>query len=290
MIVGVVDIGTNSMRLLIASEQGDIGRWVEVTGLGKGVDATGELSAQGIQRSIEAFERFATLMAQHDVVRRDAIATSASRDARNREEFFDEAERALGVRPRVISGDAEAAYAYAGAVSDPDDDSVVSDIGGGSTEFVSSNGSISVDIGSVRLSDRHLGRLPPGDSHVRSAVELIRELFEPVTVRMGDRLIGVAGTWTSLSAISQDLAEYDREAVHGHVLGLGPLHSVVSELSTLSLEETAAIPSLDPARAPVILAGGLIALEVMELLEVEEAHVSEKDTLDGLAAELLDLR
>ena len=290
MIVGVVDIGTNSMRLLIASEQGDIGRWVEVTGLGKGVDATGTLSAQGIQRSIEAFERFATLMAEHDVVRRDAIATSASRDARNREEFFDEAEQALGVRPRVISGDAEAAYAYAGAVSDADDGSVVSDIGGGSTEFVSSRGSTSVDIGSVRLSDRHLGRLPPGDSQVRSAVELIRELFEPVTVRTADRLIGVAGTWTSLSAISQDLAEYDREAVHGHVLGFGPLHSVVSELSTLSLEETAAIPSLDPARAPVILAGGLIALEVMELLEVEEAHVSEKDTLDGLAAELLDLR
>ncbi|MEX2133658.1 MAG: exopolyphosphatase, partial [Acidimicrobiia bacterium] len=153
--VGVVDIGTNSMRLLITSRHAEVGRWVEVTGLGRGVDRTGRLAESSIAASLEAFAGFGSLMDSHGVNRRKAIATSASRDAENRDEFFERARVVLGVMPTLVSGEEEAAYAFEGATSGLDDrsDVVVSDIGGGSSEFVTIDSSVSVDIGSVRLTE-----------------------------------------------------------------------------------------------------------------------------------------
>ena len=289
MNVGVVDIGTNSMRLLITDGLSEVGRWVEVTRLGRGVDQTGVLDGEAIENTIEVFSRFGKLMTEHGVVKRSAIATSASRDAANRDTFFDRAESVLGVRPELISGEREGRLAFAGALSSDSFPGriVVSDIGGGSTEFVTDSDVTSVDIGSVRLTERHLRERPPTKEQLsHSLIEIARQ-FGDIEVGSAETHIGVAGTWTSLAAISQDLEVYDSKKVHGHVLTNAALDVVVEKLRGMTVEETAAIPSLDPARAPVILAGATVATVVTEVLGVSETVVSEHDTLDGVAFELL---
>lgn len=290
MRVGVVDIGTNSMRLLIADRDGEIGRWVEVTGLGRGVDTTGVLSMEAIDETLAVFNRFGDLMDSAQVGQRYAIATSASRDASNREEFFAKAERLLGVRPTLISGEEEARLAFEGAtrattLTPP---IVVSDIGGGSTEFVTEDGGVSIDIGSVRLTERSLPNRPATAAELEAARSLVDSMFEDVTYEAAT-LVGVAGTWTSLSAVAQDLPHYSREAVHGHHLSAGALDRLLGSLAGKTLDETAAIPSLDPKRAPVILAGAVVAEAVMRRLDSDEVIVSERDTLDGVANRLLSL-
>lgn len=290
MKVGVVDIGTNSIRLLITDGVEESGRWVEVTGLGKGLDQTGRLSPSAMDATTEVLERYGSLLDQKGAGRRLAIATSASRDALNRDEFLDRCQRALGVRPTLISGHEEARLAYEGATAGLEVEAplVVSDIGGGSTEFVWAGGEVSVDIGSVRLTDRVLDERPAADEDVSEARALVRLMFEEVSGIAGE-LAGVAGTWTSLAAIDQNLGAYDREKVHGHVLTRAAVEGLVSRLSGLTMEETASIPSLDPKRAPVILSGAVVAAGVMECLEADRATVSESDTLDGAARRLLAL-
>ncbi|REK41113.1 MAG: Ppx/GppA family phosphatase [Actinobacteria bacterium] len=292
MKVGVVDIGTNSMRLLITSGEEEVGRWVEVTGLGKGVDASGRLSGEAMERTIEVFDTFGRLMEREGVTRRTAIATSASRDASNREDFFDRAESALGVRPTLITGETEAGYAFAGATRGREDLAgvVVADIGGGSTELVDRERSISVDVGSVRLTDRILTDRPPSPEQLRAAIDHVRGVLHDQADFDARSLVGIAGTWTSLAAIAQELPEYDRDAVHGYVMTRSEVAAVLDRLSTLTIEETAALSSLDPKRAPVILAGAVIAQEVVVALDVDAVEISEMDTLDGVAAEMLDLR
>ena len=292
MNVGAVDIGTNTVRLLITDGVHEAGRWVEVTGLGRGVDATGELGGEAIDRTIQVLAGFGHLMDRYGVADRRAVATSASRDATNREELFDRAETALGVRPVLISGDEEARLGYEGAAGAVGSETAytVCDIGGGSTEFVSSETSISVDIGSVRLSDRCLPVRPARPGHLAAARHVVAGLFERVEIERVGQVVGVAGTWTSLCAISLDLSEYDRESVHRSMLGASAVEGLVVRLAAMTAEETAAIPSLDPKRAPVILAGALIASAVYETLGVGEVVVSESDTLDAVAARLLAIR
>jgi exopolyphosphatase / guanosine-5'-triphosphate,3'-diphosphate pyrophosphatase len=286
--VGVVDIGTNSMRLLITSGHAEAGRWVEVTGLGAGVDRTGRLSESSIAATLEVFARFGTLMERHGVNRRTAIATSASRDAENRDVFFERARVLLGVMPTLISGEEEARYAFEGATSGLDDRSgiMVSDIGGGSSEFVSIDFSASVDIGSVRLTERTLTDRPASREQLEIAAAHVRGSFGDVP-RDSERSIGIAGTWTSLAAIALELSRYESDLVHGFKLGAPDLERLVEMLARMTAEETAAIPALDPKRAPVILSGAVIAREVLRHLELDEITVSERDTLDGVAAELL---
>jgi exopolyphosphatase / guanosine-5'-triphosphate,3'-diphosphate pyrophosphatase len=286
--VGVVDIGTNSMRLLVTDGSLDVDRRVEVTGLGRGVDRTGVLSPAAIEESLAALARFRAEMDRAEVEKRAAIATSASRDAANREEFFDLAESALGVRPSLITGKEEARLAFAGATRQVDatEPIVVSDIGGGSTEFVTDGGEVSFDIGSVRLTERVINSRPASPNEMSAARELVAEVFAEVALETGT-LIGVAGTWTSLAAIAQGLPEYSRYRVHGYRMSGGSLADVVDSLSSMTLEETAAIPALDPGRAPVILGGALVAEGVMDTLDIEEVTVSEHDTLDAVAMELL---
>lgn len=290
MNVGVVDIGTNSMRLLITDGTTEVGRWVEVTGLGRGVDRTGMLSTAGIDDSMVALHRFGVEMDRAGVDRRAAMATSASRDAANREEFFDLAESALGVRPRLISGDEEARLAYAGATAEAQFAApvVVSDIGGGSTELVTSRGGTSYVIGSVRLTERAIPSRPAPPAELAAARLLAAEVFAEVDLPLR-ALVGVAGTWTSLAALAQDQSSQGREPVHGYTITRADLMSQIDLLAALTVEETAAIPALDPKRAPVILGGAVVAEAVMEALGVAEATVSEHDTLDGLAMELLAL-
>ena len=291
MKVAVVDIGTNSMRLLITDGQVEDGRWVEVTGLGRGVDSTGRLSEDAMERTLTVLGGYGSLMERAGVARRAAIATSASRDASNRVEFFDRAEHALGVRPVLISGGREAILAFDGATSGLDvaGPIVVSDIGGGSTELVSSDSGLSIDIGSVRLTERHLPDRPPTTQGMRRAWSHVRALLADIELGEVATHVGVAGTWTSLAAIAQDLPKYDRERVHGYELPKEQLDRVLGLLSRMTVEETAAIPSLDPNRAPVILAGSVVASIVMEKVGVDETLISVRDTLDGLASELLAL-
>jgi exopolyphosphatase / guanosine-5'-triphosphate,3'-diphosphate pyrophosphatase len=286
--VGVVDIGTNSMRLLVTDGIEDLGRWVEVTGLGRGVDRTGTLSPDRIEESVAALARFGAEMERAEVGKRAAIATSASRDAANREVFFDLAESALGVRPRLVTGAEEARLAFAGATSQVDVVSpiVVSDIGGGSTEFVTAEGEVSFEIGSVRLTERSVPTRPPPSTELEAARALVAGLFSEVDLQTGT-LIGVAGTWTSLAAIARGLREYSSYQVHGHRLSRDSLADTIDSLASKTLEETAAITALDPKRAPVILGGALVAEGVMDILEVDDVMVSEHDTLDGVAMELL---
>ncbi|MFV1960881.1 MAG: exopolyphosphatase [Acidimicrobiia bacterium] len=291
MRVGVVDIGTNSMRLLVTDGITEFGKWVQVTGLGQGVDASGRLSEEAIERTLTVFRRFGDLMEDMEVERRMAIATSASRDADNREEFFDQAENALGMRPTLISGHEEARFAYRGATANQElaPPVIVSDIGGGSSEFVSAVDEVSLDIGSVRLTERVLPKRPASPGEMERARGLIDDMFREVEVGAVGTLVGVAGTWTSIAAIAQELPEYDRERVHRYSLSRNRLGQVTSMLTLMSTDETAAIPSLDPKRAPVILAGTVIAGGVMDALDMPEVVISERDTLDGAAGYLLAL-
>lgn len=284
-----VDLGTNSMRLLLVDDNGnEIVRLTEVTGLGQGLVDSGRLADAAIERTIAVLQRFGQTIRTHGVTRSRAVATSASRDAANREEFFDQAERALGVRPELIPGEEEARLSFAGATAGlRDGSSLVVDIGGGSTEFVSERWAISIDIGSVRLTDLALPDRPARPAQLAAAAQTVEEMLAtvdpPVLV---DRVIGVAGTWTSLSAINLDLKSYDRSVVHHSNLSGLEIESLVTWLAGLSLEETAAIPALDPKRAPVILAGAVIARGAIRRLEVAEVLVSEHDLLDGVAASL----
>lgn len=291
MKVGVVDIGTNSMRLLITTETQEEGRWVEVTGLGRGVEEAGALSEEAMTATLSALEGFGRRMDEAGVERRMAIATSASRDAANREDFFDRAGAALGVRPCLITGRREGRYAYRGALSDldPSGPVLVTDIGGGSTEFVTAEQSLSVDMGTVRLGDRTLPVRPPRDGDIETAREMLESMFSDVDVGEVWTHVGVAGTWTSVAAIANRL-ERIGDPLHGSVLGLIDVRDLIVRLSALSLEETRAIPGLDPRRAPVILPGALIAEAVMARLGVTDTLISEKDTLDGVALELIGIR
>ena len=298
--VGVVDIGTNSVRLLVTDGTTEAGRWVEVTGLGRGVDRNGVLSGEAIEETLAVLARFGTEMDSHGAERRVAIATSASRDASNREEFFDLAESALGVRPRLISGEEEARLAYAGATRGLDTDAsiVVSDIGGGSTELVTSESGTSYEIGSIRITERVVPTRPAPASEVLAARELAADTFAGAPA--AELLFGVAGTWTSLAAMARPgvwgsppryrgLAPYARERVHGYNLTMPELESLIERLAGMTLEQTAAIPSLNPKRALVILGGAIVAEAVMGATDADEATISEHDTLDGVAMELLAL-
>lgn len=289
--VGVVDIGTNSMRLLITDGYVESGRWVEVTGLGKGVDASGKLGEQAVDRTIEVLRRFGEVMDRERVERRAAMATSATRDAENREEFLGRAESVLGVRPEIISGGREGILAFDGATADflVAEPVRVSDIGGGSTEIVMCDEGPSIQMGSVRLTDRMSSAYPLPENDHEEAMGLASSAFQEFDFGDVATHIGVAGTWTSLAAIAQGLPEYDPAKVHGCWLDTRDLAGVVDLLCGMTLEGIEAIPSLDPKRAPVIRAGAIVAHAVVGVLGVDTTLISVKDTLDGLAMELLGL-
>lgn len=295
MRVAAIDIGTNTVRLLIADKTrsglSDVERRLEVVGLGSGVDATGVLSEEAIERTLAALRGFADSVAEHDVSRVRAVATSATRDAGNAPDFLDRATRALGVRPEVISGDEEARLSYTGAMagSSAAGSAIVIDVGGGSTEFVAGEGeevvySVSVNLGSVRLSDRVLQDRPVDEVRLAEARRHAAAHFRALGLVDVDRVIGVAGTFTSLAGIHLGRPQYDRELVHGHTLTQIDLDDMVEAIAPLPIDEIEALPSLHPKRAPVILGGAIVAAEALRATGHAKAVVSESDLLDGLAA------
>jgi len=287
-----VDIGTNTVRLLVAEagERGieDIERLVEIVGLGVGVDATGRFDPERVEAALAVLEAYGGRARELGVERVGAVATSATRDADDGAAFLARASQALGHPVEVITGIEEAALSFRGASRGLAlAATLVIDPGGGSTEFVlgteTPRYSVSIDIGSVRLTERLLPERPAPAERVAAAAAEVAEMFGLVRLpSLPDRVIGVAGTFTSLSAIDLGLDAYDPETVHGSVLSLDALDRLVARLSALTVDETAAIPSLDPRRAPVLLGGAIVAREALRVSGLSEAMVSEHDLLDGI--------
>ena len=295
--VAAVDIGTNSTRLLIGDvvEGGltEITRRVVVTGLGKGVDADRALGEEGIGRTVEVLASYREDIEEAGVERARAVATSATRDAGNSAVFLDRAAAALGSRPDVVDGATEARLGFRGARSGIDGPApyLMIDPGGGSTEFVFGIDvplSVhSIDIGSVRLTERALPDRPADQAAVLAAAGMADAVLAAVELPgVAGTVIGVGGTYTSLAAIVLGLEAYDRSRVHGSVLTLDDLGRMVHLLAGLTVTETAAIPSLDPARAGVILGGAVVAEAALRRSGREEIVVSEMDILDGIALSL----
>jgi len=306
--VAAIDCGTNSIRLLVADvdpetgELVDLDRRMTIVRLGQGVDRTGRLAPEALERTFAACREYAAVIKEHGAERLRFVATSASRDAENRDEFVRGVLDILGVEPEVVSGDQEAELSFTGATRElagRDDLAtpyLVVDIGGGSTEFVVGDGRVraarSVDIGCVRMTERHLVRDgvvldPPGEERVaavRADIEAALDLAEQ-SVPLGEArtLVGLAGSVTTVSAIAQNLAAYDSEAIHHSRISYDRVREITETLLRSTHAERAAIPSMHPGRVDVIGAGALVLLSIMERIGASEVVVSEHDILDGIA-------
>lgn len=299
--VAAVDCGTNSIRLLVADidaaagELKDLDRRMEIVRLGQGVDRTGRLAPEALERTFAACRRYAEIIERLGAVRARFVATSASRDAENRADFVRGVEEILGVRPEVISGDEEAALSFTGATGElagkvPGPYLVV-DIGGGSTEFVAGTDRVeaarSVDIGCVRLTERHHLADPPTAEQVaatRADIAAALDTAEAaVPLRDTATLVGLAGSVTTVAAIALGLPAYDSVALHHARIPVDQVREVTKSLLTADHAERAAIPVMHPGRVDVIGAGALVLLSVMERTGAREVVVSEHDILDGLA-------
>jgi exopolyphosphatase / guanosine-5'-triphosphate,3'-diphosphate pyrophosphatase len=287
-VVAAVDIGSHSTRLLIADGEKPLARESIVTRLGEGVDGSGRLTEAGQRRVLDVLEGFAEQIAAHGA-RGAAVMTSAVRDAANGDEFAPRVAEALGFEARILSGDEEAALTYLGATSlrDPGERYLVIDIGGGSTEFVLGDFHVSTQIGVVRHTERHLHADPPETKELAALRADVRRDLEanvPVRVRgQARRAIAVAGTPTQCAAIDLRLEHYAPERIEGHILTKTRLKDQLEELSTVPLEVRRQTPGLDPARAPVIVAGIAILIEVAECFGLDRVEASERDILWGVA-------
>jgi len=293
--VAAIDCGTNSTRLLIVDGSGaTVDRRMLITRMGDGVDRSHRLSPDAIDRTLAALSEYGQAMQAQGVGRRRAVATSAARDAENREEFFAGAEQVIGVRPELLSGQEEGALSYAGATRELDPSAgpyLVLDIGGGSTELVLGERAVSLDVGCVRLSERFFHADPPRADQLKAAREQTGGLLETARARLGDpgrgrRLIGLAGTVSTAAMIDAGIVIYRREEVHHRVLRREAVRRILASLAGMDHDQRAAIPGLEPGRVDVILGGLLILLTVMEGFDFEDCLVSESDILDGIAAGL----
>jgi exopolyphosphatase/guanosine-5'-triphosphate,3'-diphosphate pyrophosphatase len=291
--VAGVDIGTNTARLLVSDVIGnaiiDVARRSEVVGLGRGLDETGRISEEALRVLDETLTEFADVVAVTgpDLIR--VVATSASRDAENSDAVSDIVHGAFGAPPHIITGHDEAGLSFAGARwgSDESGPYLVIDPGGGSTEFVfgldAPEYAVSIDIGSIRLTDRMLPDRPASDEVVAAARAHVAELFqavdlpgEPVSV------IGVAGTFRTLASVHLGLGYYDRNITHGVAIDQASLDGLVERLAALTVEDTEAIPEMPPRRAPVILGGAIVAAEALRHSGCDSVTVSKTGILQGI--------
>jgi len=294
--VAVIDIGTNSTRLLVADVAGGVVQQVErrstVTRLGRGVDLSGHLSGEAIEDVCAAIGGYVETIEELGAETVDAIATSAVRDADNGSAFVAELRERFALSARVLDGEEEARSTYLGATSEspPNEPTLVVDIGGGSTELVIGHGAEvsfhdSLQAGVVRHSERHIASDPPTAGELEALATDVRGLIEAslgngVAASQG---IAVAGTPTSLAAVELGLEPYDPARVHGHVLALPSIQRMLSQLASAPLAERVEIPGLHPDRAPTIVAGVVILVEVMRAFGLDEIAVSEHDILYGTA-------
>lgn len=301
--MAAIDCGTNSTRLLVVDDRNrTIEREMRITRLGEGVDATHRLQDSAIARTVDVLAGYGDVMARLGVVRGRLVATSAVRDAVNGDVFLAAAEAATGLTAELLDGSAEGRLAYAGAAAGLDcvpGDDVVVDIGGGSTELVVARRgevqAVSMDIGCVRLSERYLGTDPPTAEELAAAVGAVEaqldaafDVVEPLgALREGSRLIGLAGTVSTLGALVLDLDVYDRDRLHHAVITADEVAGWLDRLASETTAQRAARAAVDPGREDVIVGGVLILDRVMRRLGFAECLVSESDILDGLAGSLL---
>jgi exopolyphosphatase/guanosine-5'-triphosphate,3'-diphosphate pyrophosphatase len=300
--VAAIDIGTNSVRLLVAEVDGPtprdakvvaLDRRMRITRLGEGVDRTRALAPEAIDRTTTVLREYRDALADHGVTQVRATATSAARDASNREEFFTAAHDALGVTPELLSGEEEAALSFLGATADLDAPApyLVVDIGGGSTEFVfgadAPVGLVSLDMGCVRVTEQFLHSDPPAPEELSNAVAVVRDLVADVRrvipgVADAATLVGLAGTVTTVAAVELGIPEYDPERIHHFRLTHEAAEDVFRTLATESAAQRAHNPGLEPGRVDVIVGGAAVLVGVFRVLGFDEMLVSEADILDGL--------
>jgi exopolyphosphatase/guanosine-5'-triphosphate,3'-diphosphate pyrophosphatase len=303
--VAAIDCGTNSIRLLVADIDVDAGtlrdvdRRMEIVRLGLDVDRTGRFAPDALERTIDACRRFGEIVRETGAARVRFVATSASRDVSNRDEFVAGVRGALAVEPEVVTGDEEAALSFAGAtrelsghVAEP---VLVVDIGGGSTEFVLGAHAVqaarSVDVGCVRLTERHLRSDPPtGDevaaarTDIDAAISLARET---VPLEAARTMVGLAGSVTTVAAMALGLPSYLPERIHHARVGSDDVRRVARQLLTMNHDGRAALPFMHPGRVDVIGAGALVLATILDSVPVDEVVVSEHDILDGIAWSLV---
>jgi len=294
--VAAIDIGTNSVRMLITDEHGqELERPMRMTRLGQGVDVTGRLAPEALARTLAALAEFRALADGRGVTRLGAIATSAARDAENGAELFDGAERALGVRPQLLSGEEEAQLAFRGATADlpaSDGPFLIIDLGGGSTELTRGRSApeaqISLQLGCVRMTERHLKSDPPTAGELDACsrdTQRILETAGDVERWRARRVIGLAGTVTALAGMALGLTTYDASRTHHSVLTLPEVEAAFARLCTTTVAERRKLLT-QPERAEVIVGGAAVLLSILRHFGISELLVSERDILDGLAARL----
>jgi exopolyphosphatase / guanosine-5'-triphosphate,3'-diphosphate pyrophosphatase len=294
--VAAIDCGTNSTRLLVRSPDGRaLDRLMRITRLGEGVDRTGKLDPTAIGRTVDVLREFRSIMDRSSVDRARMTATSAARDATNREEFFREAAEVVGVEPELLTGDEEARLSFVGAVSELDPQRgpfLVVDIGGGSTEFsygtTECERTLSIDIGCVRITEKYLHHDPPLPEELSAAISVVDVWLDDVLRAIegaadAATFVGLAGTVTTAAAIEQGLPRYDRERIHHFVLDKDAAEDVFRTLATESRADRIHNPGLDPDRADVIVGGMCVLVAIMRRFGYRQCLVSEADILDGLA-------
>lgn len=306
MRVAGIDMGTNSTRLLvgeISHRDGQLvtlDRRMTITRLGEGVDATRRLAPAAIERTLVALREYRRViddLGGVDAIR--ATATSAARDATNREDFFGPAAATIGTELELLSGEEEAALSFLGATNELDGAGdapyLVVDVGGGSTEFVvgttAPEGAISVDVGCVRITEAWLHSDPPAPEELSQAVHVVREhvidvIREVPAVKDAKTLIGLAGTVTTVAAIELGLAEYDRDRIHHARLSREAVEDVFRTLATESAAQRRHNPGLEPGRVDVIVGGVIVLVTILRTMGFDEVLVSEADILDGLVRSL----
>jgi len=295
--LAAIDIGTNSVRLLVTDEAGrELERLMRMTRLGQGVDQSGQLAPEAIARTVAVLADYASRMQAHGVSRVRAVATSAARDASNGAEFFDAAESALGVRPELLSGEAEARWSFYGAtlgLPRSQGPFLVIDLGGGSTEFVlgteAPEAAVSLQMGCVRMTERHLHGDPPTAEELRACEQDVRralaEARAQIDVGKARTVVGLAGTVTALSAMQLGLTHYDAARTHHSQLSAAQVATLCARLASANVAERRGL-LVEPARAEVIVGGALVLSAIMSEWGIAELRVSERDILDGLAASL----
>ncbi|MEU8135610.1 Ppx/GppA phosphatase family protein [Streptodolium elevatio] len=314
--VAAIDCGTNSIRLLVADLDPDTGslsdldRRMRIVRLGQGVDTTGRLAPEALERTFAACRDYRDAIDALGAKRLRFVATSASRDAENREDFRTGVREILGVEPEVVTGDEEAALSFTGATRElagasPDDPGsaasgferpfLVLDIGGGSTEFVLGGDRVeaarSVNIGCVRMTERHLRSDPPTPAEIAAAkadIEAAIDLAaESVPLDRAKTVVGLAGSVATVAGIALDLPEYDPRRIHHSRIAVDRVREITESLLTGTHDQRAAIPVMHPGRVDVIGAGALVLLTIMERVGAREVVVSEHDILDGIAWSVL---
>lgn len=296
--VAAIDCGTNSTRVLIAERGKTLERRMTITRLGAGVDQTRRLDDAAVERTLATLREYRALIDAAGAQRIRMVATSAARDALNRDEFFARAEEIVGVAPELLTGDEEGRLSFAGAVAELDASDgpfLVADIGGGSTELAVGHEDAvavrSLDIGCVRVTEQFFTEDPPAPEELSAAVLHLRDLLEDFRRQVPEvsdapRFVGLAGTVSAVAAIEIGLPAYDRERIHHFVLTKAAVEDVFRTVATEPLADRIHNPGLERARADVIVGGAVILVSIMRVLGYTECLVSESDILDGLAMTL----